>query len=367
MSTIELLTPSTMQIQKKSPTHSIVILGPFEPGFGYTMATPLRRIMLSSMPGAAVTEVKIDGVPHPYGTIEHILEDVTEILLNCKEISVRLEEREEVVLTLEKSGEGLATAGDLQSEHGVHIVNPEHVLAHMSAGGALSMQMTIHTGRGYQPVVAKHQQTEELLDNEIKPVSIGALKLDASFSPVRRISYTVEKMRVEQRTNLEKLILDIETDGTIDPEELIRRSAEILKQQLSAFLALEDSDQDVQAEEESLVDPVLLRPVDDLELTVRSANCLKAEGIDRIGDLIQRTENELLKTPNLGKKSLTEIKSILASKSLSLGMRLENWPPVSLQQECAVPQSTPPLLSATSSLTPTVARFSDESMGESKL
>ena len=278
------------------------------------------------MPGAAIVEVEIDGVLHEYSTIEGVQEDVIEILLNLKGVAVKLHERDEATLTLVKSGAGAVTAADIQLDHGVEIANPEHVIAHLAAGTELKMTLKISSGRGYETVESRNQNDEETK-------AIGKLQIDATYSPVQRISYSVDNARVEQRTDLDKLVIELETNGTIDPEEAIRRSATILQQQLAIFVDLENEEVVEQQKEEEEIDPILLRPVDDLELTVRSANCLKAENIYYIGDLIQRTEVELLKTPNLGKKSLTEIKDVLASRGLSLGMHLENWPPASLRND----------------------------------
>jgi DNA-directed RNA polymerase subunit alpha len=303
-----------------------VTLEPLERGFGHTLGNALRRILLSSMPGCAVTEVEIDGVLHEYSAIEGVQEDVIEILLNLKGVSILMHGKDEAVLSLSKSGVGPVTAGDIQVDHDIEITNPDHVIANLNEAGALNMKLTIARGRGY--VLADARQSD---DEETR--SIGRLQLDASFSPVHRVAYVVESARVEQRTDLDKLVLDLETNGTIDPEEAIRRAATILQQQLSVFVDLESEKEAEPVEEEDEVDPILLRPVDDLELTVRSANCLKAENIYYIGDLVQRTEVELLKTPNLGKKSLTEIKDVLASRGLSLGLRLDNWPPASLKND----------------------------------
>jgi DNA-directed RNA polymerase subunit alpha len=320
----EFLTPRLVDVTTLSETRARVVLEPLERGFGHTLGNALRRILLSSMPGAAVSEVEIEGVLHEYTTIEGVQEDVLDILLNIKGLALVMHTRDEAVLRLHKKGEGKITAADIQSDHDVEIKNPGHVIAHLTKEGELNMTMKIVKGRGYQPVAQR--KTEE---GESK--AIGTLELDASFSPVRRVSYSVESARVEQRTDLDKLIIDIETNGTLDPEEAIRRAATILQQQLSVFVNLEATEHAEPVHHMPEIDPILLRPVDDLELTVRSANCLKAENIYYIGDLIQRTEVELLKTPNLGKKSLTEIKDVLASYSLSLGMRLENWPPPGLE------------------------------------
>ncbi|SDK79183.1 DNA-directed RNA polymerase subunit alpha [Microbulbifer yueqingensis] len=320
----EFLTPRRIDVTEYNQNHAKVVLEPLERGFGHTLGNALRRILLSSMPGCAVTEVEIDGVEHEYSAIEGVQEDVIEILLNLKDVAVIMHGKDQAVLSLSKKGPGAVTAGDIQVDHDIEIVNPEHVIANITGDVELSLRLTVARGRGYQPADARHEEEEETR-------AIGRLQLDASYSPVRRVSYSVESARVEQRTDLDKLVLDLETNGTLDPEEAIRRAATILQQQLAVFVDLEGPDESQPKQDEPEVDPVLLRPVDDLELTVRSANCLKAENIYYIGDLIQRTEVELLKTPNLGKKSLTEIKDVLASRGLSLGMRLENWPPASLK------------------------------------
>lgn len=320
----EFLTPRNIEVQEISKTHAKVTLDPLERGFGHTLGSALRRILLSSMPGAAVVEVHIEGVLHEYSAIEGVQEDVIEILLNLKGLAVKLNSRDEVELSLSKKGEGAVTAGDIQLDHDVEIVNPEHVICHLGQSGAIDMKLKIARGRGYEASDQRGMDEDETR-------AIGRLQLDATFSPVRRVAYAVESARVEQRTDLDKLVIDLETNGTIDPEEAIRRAATILQQQLAVFVDFDHEKEPERVEQEEEVDPILLRPVDDLELTVRSANCLKAENIYYIGDLIQRTEVELLKTPNLGKKSLTEIKDVLASRGLSLGMRLENWPPASLR------------------------------------
>ncbi len=298
-------------------------LEPLERGFGYTLGNALRRILLSSMPGCAVTEVEIDGVLHEYSSKEGVQEDVIEVLLNLKGLAVSIEGKDEATLTLNKSGAGPVTAGDFTHDGDVEIVNPEHVICHLTGDYELVMRVKVERGRGYVPAASRQSA-----DDDERP--IGRLLVDASFSPVERIAYSVDAARVEQRTDLDKLVIEMETNGTLDPEEAIRRAATILAEQLDAFVELRDISEPEEKEEKPEFDPILLRPVDDLELTVRSANCLKAEAIQYIGDLVQRTEVELLKTPNLGKKSLTEIKDVLASRGLSLGMRLENWPPASL-------------------------------------
>ena len=325
-----LLKPNkAIQVEPLGGNRAKVTLEPFERGYGHTLGNALRRVLLSSMVGHAPTEVTIAGVLHEYSTIDGVQEDVVHIMLNLKGVVFRLHNRDEVTLVLRKEGEGPVTAGDIQTPHDVEIINPEHVIAHLSQGGKLDMQIKVEKGRGYVPGNLRRYGDEPTK-------SIGRIVLDASFSPVKRVSYAVENARVEQRTDLDKLVLEIETNGSIGPEEAVRASAKILVEQLAVFAQLEGvelSAFDAPAQRSlQQFDPILLRPVDELELTVRSANCLKAENIYYIGDLIQRTENELLKTPNLGRKSLNEIKEVLASRGLSLGMKLENWPPAGLDR-----------------------------------
>ena len=319
----QLLKPRLVEVREVGTNTAKITLEPLDRGFGYTLGNALRRVLLSSMPGCAVTEVEIDGVLHEYTTIEGVQEDVTEILLNLKGLEVRMHGRQESVLTLNKKGPCVVHASDIVLDHAVEVVNPDHFIARLTKEGELNMSMKVELGRGYQPAAVR--MSEEEADRPI-----GKLLLDASFSPVRRVSYVVDTARVEQRTDLDKLIVEIETNGTIDAEDAVRHAARLLQEQLSVFVDLSGRQDDSPAHAESEIDPVLLRPVDDLELTVRSANCLKAESIYYVGDLIQRTETELLKTPNLGKKSLTEIKDVLATKGLSLGMRLDSWPPPGL-------------------------------------
>jgi DNA-directed RNA polymerase subunit alpha len=318
----ELLTPRLVDVVRLSNTHSQVTLEPLERGFGHTLGNALRRILLSSMSGCAVVEAQIDGVLHEFSTIDGVREDVLEILLNLKGVALNMGSREEAMLSLKKQGPGVVTAADIEATHDIDIVNPEHVIANLEAGASLSMQLKVQRGRGYSPANQRYRE------GETSPV--GVLRLDASFSPVLSVSYAVENTRVENRTDLDKLIINIETNGTLDPEEVIRQAATILHVQLSAFVDMTYTDVKATGVKEVEFEPVFLQPVDDLELTVRSANCLKAENIFYIGDLVQRTESALLKTPNLGKKSLQEIKDVLAQRGLSLGMKLENWPPASL-------------------------------------
>ena len=292
----QLLKPKAINVEPKGPNKAEVTLEPFERGYGHTLGNALRRVLLSSMIGYAPTEVTIAGVLHEYSSIDGVQEDVVNILLNLKGVVFKLHNRDEVTLSLRKDGEGVVTAADIQTPHDVEIINPEHVIATLSQGGKLDMQIKVEKGHGYVPGTLRRYADEPTK-------SIGRIVLDASFSPVKRVSYAVENARVEQ---------------------------------LAVFAQLEGSelafDQPAQRSGAATFDPILLRPVDELELTVRSANCLKAENIYYIGDLIQRTENELLKTPNLGRKSLNEIKEVLASRGLTLGMKLENWPPSGLDK-----------------------------------
>lgn len=320
-----LLKPRIVEVEANGASSAKVVMEPFERGYGHTLGNALRRVLLSSMIGYAPTEVSIAGVVHEYSTLDGVQEDVVDLLLNLKGIVFKLESRDVVTVTLKKDVEGPVTAGDIELPHDVEIINPDHVIAHLSQGGKLDMQIKVEKGRGYVPGSVRRFPDEP-------SKAIGRIVLDASFSPVLRVSYAVESARVEQRTDLDRLVMNIETNGVLTPEEAIRQAARILVEQLSVFAALENTAEPEQQAQTPQVDPILLRPVDDLELTVRSANCLKAENIYYIGDLIQRTENELLKTPNLGRKSLNEIKEVLAARGLTLGMKLENWPPAGLDK-----------------------------------
>jgi len=324
-----LLKPKAIQVEQLGHNKSKVTLEPFERGYGHTLGNALRRVLLSSMVGYAVTDVTIAGVLHEYSSIDGVQEDVVNILLNLKGVVFKLHNRDEVTLSLRKDGEGQVTAADIQTPHDVEIINPGHVIANLSHGGKIDIQLKVEKGRGYVPGYMRRHADEATK-------SIGRIVLDASFSPVKRVSYSVENARVEQRTDLDRLVVEIETNGAITAEDAVRSSAKILVEQLAVFAQLEgaelpDFDSSPARSGGTPVDPILLRPVDELELTVRSANCLKAENIFYIGDLIQRTENELLKTPNLGRKSLNEIKEVLASRGLTLGMKLEGWPPSGLE------------------------------------
>ncbi len=321
MQVTDLLKPRTIEIEPLSEHRARVALEPMERGFGHTLGNALRRILLSSIPGAAITEAQIEGVVHEYSTLEGVQEDVLDILLNLKNVAIQMHARESATLKLEKSGKGVVKASDIKLDHDVEIVNPDLVLAHLT-GGKLNMTLKVTRGRGYVPAVGPGALGEE------EHSAIGVLRLDASYSPVRRVSYSVERARVEQRTDLDKLILDVETNGGIDAGEAVRIAARILRDQLTVFVDLKAEAAEAAATTGAKdLSPILFRSIDDLELTVRSLNCLKAENVYYIGDLVQRTESDLLKTPNLGKKSLTEIRDALRAHSLDLGMTLENWAP----------------------------------------
>ena len=312
----DLLTPRITDIEKLSDTHMRVTLEPLERGFGHTLGNVLRRVLLSSISGCAIVEVQIEGVLHEYNVIEGIEEDVIDILLNLKGLAITMFNKNSATISLEKKGPGVVTGADITTDGDVTIVNKDHIIANLNGKGELRMTMIVERGRGYQPAVSKSKEEGQ---------TIGKLLLDASFSPIHRVSYSVESTRVEQRTDLDSLVLDMETDNTIEPEEAVRESARILHAQLESFA---DFDKVQEVEEQVSADnlnPLLMMPIDGLKLTVRSTNCLKAERIFYVGDLVTRTEIELLRTPNLGKKSLDEIKHVLKEHGLELGTKLEGW------------------------------------------
>jgi DNA-directed RNA polymerase subunit alpha len=319
----DLIRPRLINVSPMENHTARIVIEPLERGFGHTLGNALRRVLLSSITGCAVTEVTIDNVLHEYAFLDGVQEDVIDILLNLKGLAIRVAHADEVTLRLEKTGPGVVTAGDIALTHDVEIMNPGLVIANLTGSGSLAMTLRVEKGRGYQPVSARDASIER---------PIGTLQLDAWYSPIKKVSYSVESARVEQRTDLDRLIIELETNGTVDPEEAVRNAAAILNQHLAVLVDLRGEEVPRVNEKAPSFDPLLMRPVDDLELTVRSANCLKAENIFYIGDLILRTEVDLLRTPNLGKKSLMEIKDVLATKGLQLGMRLENWPPEGLKR-----------------------------------
>jgi len=312
------LKPKIIDINNVASNRAKLTLEPFERGYGHTLGNALRRVLLSSMSGYAPTAVKIAGVLHEYSSLEGVREDVVEILLNLKGLVVKLNNRDSETLIIKKTDEGVVLASDISASHDVEIINPDHLIANLAPGGKLDMEILIEKGRGYLPASAMSEDQSK---------TIGNLFIDASFSPIKKVSFNVENARVEQSTDFDKLIIDIETNGSIDPEKAVTTAAAILMDQLSSFADMSFNQSITPVLEKPKINPVLLRPVDDLELTVRSANCLKAESIFYIGDLVQRSENELLRTPNLGRKSLNEIIEVLNNEGLDLGMNVENWPP----------------------------------------
>jgi len=312
----DLLIPRSIKVRHESPNLAYITFEPLERGYGHTLGNALRRILYSSISGAAITEVQVDGVLHEFSTIPGMREDVVDLLLNLKNVALRIHDKDSARLKIVKKGPGVITAKDIEHDHTVEIFNKDHVIGHLSEGSEVSIFMKACMGRGYAPASTRTQL-------EYGEKAIGHLQLDASFSPIKRVAYVVENTRVEQRTDLDKLVIELETNGAIDPEEAIRTAATLLRDQLAVFIDLENKDEETKEEHEDSVDPILNQSLDVLELTVRSSNCLKAEGLNYISDLVQKTEVELLKTPNLGKKSLTEIKNVLSSRNLSLGMKLE--------------------------------------------
>lgn len=324
--TIEFIRPRLVESKNLDDRRARITIEPLERGFGYTLGNALRRIMLSSMPGCAITEVRIEGVLHEYAALKGVQEDVIDILLNLKTLALKMHTRSHAVLRLKKSGPGAVTAGDIELIDDVEVVDAAHHIATLSQGAELDMEFTVCRGRGYETAESRLRDADESR-------AVGVIQLDASFSPINKISYQVEDARVEQRTDLDRLIIDIESNGSIDPESAVKRAATILHDQISVFVNLEEAMAQSRPVDEPEINPILLSPVEVLELTVRSANCLKTEGIYYIGDLVQQTEMDLMRTPNLGKKSLTEIKDVLAQQGLELGMKLDNWPPMSLMKD----------------------------------
>jgi DNA-directed RNA polymerase subunit alpha len=333
----ELLKPKSITITpiNNNSNNCKIVMEPFERGYGHTLGNSLRRILLSSMVGVAVTEVKIDNVNHEYSIIEGIAEDVIDILLNIKGLLFKLHGKEKVVLRLEKKNSGVVYAKDIQLSQNVELLNPEHIICNITKENVtLGMDIVIESGIGYQTVGARKSI------NKSETITSGVIPLDASFSPVLRVMFSVDNARVEQRTDLDRLVMEVETNGVISPEDAVRSASKLLIDQLLVFAGLEHMP-DIQPSvaklvkvaEEPEVDPIFLELVDNLELTVRSANCLKHLDINYLGDLVTYSESELLRTPNLGKKSLTEIKELLDARGLRLGMTIENWPPSSIKKK----------------------------------
>jgi len=326
----DLIRPKRLEVEKETltPLYGKFTAEPFERGFGITIGNSLRRILLSSLQGAAITSVKIDGVLHEFSTIPGAKEDVTEIILNLKEVRLKLHTEGPKTIRLKAEGPKVLKAGDMITGDAVEILNPDHYIATLSRDGKLSVEMVVKMGRGYVPAERNKEENQ----------SIGTIPMDAIFSPIKKVNYTVTNARVGQITDYDKLTLELWTDGSINPEEAVAHSAKILKEQLSIFITFEEEEESEAAyseeeEEKEAFNENLLRSVDELELSVRSANCLKHANIKLIGDLVQKTEAEILATKNFGRKSLNEIKEILAEMGLSLGMKLDNWPPKKSEEE----------------------------------
>ncbi len=313
----DLLLASDLEIETLSPTRARVVLTPLERGYGHTIGNALRRILLSSMPGAAITEVTVDNVLHEYSTLSGVREDMLSICLNLKGVAVRLNGRDESSMRLSATGPGEVSAGDFIHGDDIQVANPEHHLCTLNEHGSIRIDAVVARGRGYEPA-------DQLTISEEDKV-IGRLRLDASFSPMRSVDYKVEKTRVEQRTDMDKLILMLDSNGTIGPEEAVRHAATILTQQLAPFVDPDLLKEVFQAQEATNIDPFLYESIDALNLKTRSINCLKGENVATIGELVQQTEETLFRTPNLGRKSLTEIKEELASRGLALGMTIPGW------------------------------------------
>ena len=318
----ELIKPKTIVVEEDthSQGYGKFVCEPLERGFGITIGNSLRRILLSSLQGAAIVSVKFDDVVHEFSTLPGVLEDVTDIILNLKEVKLRLVDSEEAVITLSKEGEGIVTAGEIVTDGKVEILSPEQTIATLNKGAKIEMEMVVKMGKGYM--------TAESIGTWDQ--SIGVIPIDAIFSPIKKVNYVVTNARVGQITDYDKLTLEVWTDGSVVPEDAVAYAAKILKEQMSPFINFEEEEEPVveeEEEEEEKLNQNLFRPVSELELSVRSANCLKNANISLIGELVQKTEAEMLKTKNFGRKSLNEIKSILEDMGLSLGMKLEGFPP----------------------------------------
>ncbi|MDO9709997.1 DNA-directed RNA polymerase subunit alpha [Paracraurococcus lichenis] len=320
-----LIRPEKLGVEVGSDPERVatIVAEPLERGFGMTLGNALRRVLLSSLQGAAVTALRIDGVLHEFSSIQGVREDVTDIVLNVKQLAIRMQGEGPKRLQLTATGPGEVTAGQIQTTGDIEISNPDLVICTLDDGAKLSMELTVNTGKGYVPAAM----------NRPEDAPIGLIPVDAIYSPVRRVAYRVEPTRVGQVTDYDKLVLNVETDGTVAPEDAVALAARILQDQLQLFINFDEPrERKVEEERDDLpFNRNLLRKVDELELSVRSANCLKNDNIVYIGDLVQKTEQEMLRTPNFGRKSLNEIKEVLASMGLSLGMTVTGWPPENIE------------------------------------
>ena len=326
----DLIRPKRLEVEKETltPLYGKFTAEPFERGFGITIGNSLRRILLSSLQGAAITSVKIDGVLHEFSAIPGAKEDITEIILNLKEVRLKLHTEGPKTIRVKAEGPKVLKAGDIITGDAVEILNPDHYIATLSRDGKLSMEMVVKVGRGYVPAERNKEESQP----------IGTVPMDSIFSPIKKVNYTITNARVGQITDYDKLTMEVWTDGSLNPEEAVAHAAKILKDQLSIFITFEEEEETEMSysedeEEKEAFNENLLRSVDELELSVRSANCLKHANIKLIGDLVQKTEAEILATKNFGRKSLNEIKEILSEMGLSLGMKLDNWPPKKSEEE----------------------------------
>ncbi|MCA1939376.1 MAG: DNA-directed RNA polymerase subunit alpha [Caenispirillum bisanense] len=322
----ELIKPSKLSVEPGDDPSRVatVVAEPLERGFGMTLGNALRRVLLSSLQGAAVTALQIKGVLHEFSSVEGVREDVTDMILNIKTLGLRMHGEGPKRMTLKASGPGPVTAGQIESSADIEIMNPDLVICHLDQGATLDMEFTVNTGKGYVPAAM----------NRSEDSPIGMIPVDSIFSPVKRVSYKVENSRVGQVTDYDKLSMTVETNGAVSPEDAVALAARILQDQLQLFINFDEPQAayEEKKEEELPFNKNLLRKVDELELSVRSANCLKNDNIIYIGDLVQKTEAEMLRTPNFGRKSLNEIKEVLASMGLHLGMEIPNWPPENIEE-----------------------------------
>jgi DNA-directed RNA polymerase subunit alpha len=319
----ELIKPNKVEFTSSGRTKVTLVAEPLERGFGLTLGNALRRVLLSSLRGAAVTAVQIDGVLHEFSSIPGVREDVTDIVLNIKEIAIKMDGDDSKRMVVRKQGPGSVTAGDIQTVGDIEILNPDHVICTLDEGAEIRMEFTVNNGKGYVPADR----------NRAEDAPIGLIPVDSLYSPVKKVSYKVENTREGQVLDYDKLIMSIETDGSVTGEDAVAFAARILQDQLGVFVNFDEPQKDVEEEAvtELAFNPALLKKVDELELSVRSANCLKNDNIVYIGDLIQKTEAEMLRTPNFGRKSLNEIKEVLASMGLHLGMEVPAWPPENIE------------------------------------
>jgi len=322
----ELIKPNKLEVVPGSvpARHATIVAEPLERGFGLTLGNALRRVLLSSLQGSAVTAIQIDGVLHEFSSIPGVHEDVTDIVLNIKSMGLRMHSEGSKRITLSATGPGEITAGMIETGHDIEIMDPDLVICTLDDGATLEMEMTVETGKGYVPAGA----------NKPEESPIGLIPIDAVFSPVRKVAYKVENSRVGQVTDYDKLSLDVTTNGTVMPEDAVALAARILQDQLQLFINFEEPTMALpeEAKDELPFNKNLLRKVDELELSVRSANCLKNDNIIYIGDLVLKSEAEMLRTPNFGRKSLNEIKEVLAQMGLHLGMEIPNWPPENIEE-----------------------------------